>query len=118
MEDTHTHKGEIDMTTNTGLVRGSFEVEGCAETFEGYWNPDDRWNGFAKPEFTWDVACEIAKHNLNEGAIDAESRRIVEDSAWYPEDPPIAHTALDTITTDGVLPLYAIGTGYWVWMEN
>jgi len=104
------------------LVKAMFTLgveEG--DTFEGWYYPDVRWNGFAAPRFDlatvrkikvlfdkW--AAEMPDSDIETIKIDADNRVFVESDWGRHEVRPSTE-----VECDG--PLYSIGNFAWTWME-
>lgn len=106
------------MNNTQPLIKSTFSVDG-EKTFTGYHDPDKTWNGWAVPFFTWENACDIAQW-YNEWSGDEpyilkidQKNKIIYDHTIEDEDYEI--TGVPTLTVDGVIPLYAVCSGYWIW---
>lgn len=81
---------------------------------EGYSN-GARWNGWAMPEFTFEVAQSVAA-DWPDMRYDAERDAFVYSPPEYPGEEDVYRGRL-IHTTDGELKLYAVGSGFWCWDE-
>lgn len=87
---------------NGRLVRSRFRID-CGEAFEGWHDPDVRWNGFACPLFERTEADRVA------GAF---GLRYVDADDAYRDD-----TDLYAGTDQDDLHLYPIGAHGWTWWD-
>src|SRR5579859_4552222 len=90
---------QLDMT----LVRSSFTID-AVEAFEGWYDPDVRWNGFACPLFEREEADRVAS---------AFGLRYAEADDAYSDD-----TDMYVGTERQGLHLYAIGAQGWTWLDK
>jgi hypothetical protein len=84
------------------LVKATFTIDDI-ETFDGWHDPDVRWNGFACPLFERDEADRVAQAF---GLLYAES-----DDAYSDETDAYVGTQREGVH------LYAIGAHGWTWVE-
>lgn len=98
-----------------------FSVDSDDAFFKGYHYPRYRWNGWAIPYFTLDVAKAVAER-YSGGVYDYEITYDeqkdafhfidkTDEAEYYEED--IHKQTLST--TEGTLDLYGIGGGCWIW---
>ena len=97
-----------------------FSVDTDNAYFKGYHNPKNRWNGWAMPYFTKDVAMEIAQRYSSDEtgySITYDEQKdvfVMEDENY--EDEYIEEIPKYTYgTPDGTKDLYPIGAGCWIW---
>lgn len=117
----------------TPLKKKKFCIEESA-WYEGYHDPEIRWNGWACPYFTFDQAkamCEgfqaegeAFNKEFHPGNPDAEAFKWVYVELLdcfvigMADGEPEAYGAHQMDTEDGPMKLYAIGAWGWVWMTN
>lgn len=82
-------------------------------TYEGWVNPDDRWNGYQQPYFTFEQACFVMdnfeKINPDESMVyNAELDRFEISDAYEMLE---AYSAVSTEVGE----CYPIGAGLWCW---
>lgn len=98
-----------------------FSVDSDDAFFKGYHYPRYRWNGWAIPYFTLDVAKAVAER-YSGGVYDYEITYDeqkdafhfidkTDEAEYYEEDIPKQTLS----TTEGTLDLYGIGGGCWIW---
>ncbi|TAK11268.1 MAG: hypothetical protein EPO32_12825 [Anaerolineae bacterium] len=104
------------LTDKNMLTPEKFSIEG-QEPFDGYYQPSDLWNGWARPYFPWETAVRIVEWTnrfSGNGTMGVDdSRKIIIDN----EDPESPFEIVGKImeTTKGKQTLYAVGTGWWIW---
>lgn len=104
---------------STYLIAATFRIEGQPELFPGVHDPLRRWNGWARPRFSRDVAEHIATwvnaddgdrtatlHWEGEALVHAYLSQAIEDPDYEPQryEPD----------TEG---RYSVGAGSWIWED-
>jgi hypothetical protein len=99
------------------LEAGKFSIDDSA-IFEGYHNPEIKWNGFAVPLFLLSEAVKIARW-VNEAngdetmVIDIRKQTITFNEGY--ETPTIIKPEFYETRIGGLQKLYGVGAGWWVW---
>lgn len=105
-------------TATTKATRQAFEIEDLFKSIDGY-TLGEYWNGWSMPYFTKDGADKIMEVlNADKSQQNAkwigETIHLLEEG--YDDGPVIINP--ETIETeDGPKVLYAIGAGYWTWVD-
>ncbi len=97
---------------NLVKTRFAIDVESDNDAFEGYHNPNHRWNGWATPLFTLEVLTEIIK------ACSTEDYPIVFEADYVPSDETDETTSVilsSKLTSPSGEELYM--TDGWCWVE-
>lgn len=103
---------------STCLLQSNFLLDN-GPTFAGYYDPAQKWNGWACPYFTWLESRRIATW------INSISSRPI---LMVNEDKKVIISLEDPdslfeidgqmfLTSEGETLLYAVGTGGWMWTE-
>lgn len=90
------------------LVPARFTLDMCGLTVDGVHRPGERWNGWACPLFTPEVAALIAAHFAND-----EEPLVLRADGTYVQT--VEGEDTEYPLTDG---LYAIGAYAWCWDEE
>lgn len=98
------------------LIKNQFSID-MGLPFVGYYDPDRKWNGWDCPLFAWEEAVKIVEW-INTWTDDIqlkadETRRTIVDVTDPNE--PFNIAGENTVTEDGNLILYPVGTGWWIW---
>ena len=99
------------------LKKSYFSIDICDEYYEGYHNPNFRWNGWAVPYFTKEVA-DIIKNNMSsddlEITYDKEKDQYVAIFNNNIEEKEVYEKEIIDMP-EGKIEVYPIGAGSWIW---
>jgi len=98
------------------LVPGIFEIPGSDPEhdvlrYEGYHDPEIRWNGFATPEFTKDVATKILEEAKYKYRFDGENLFATFEEEDGEQEIPVLKRTIDGKKVN----MYGVGSFEWVW---
>ena len=101
------------------LKKSYFNLDICNEYYEGYHDPSYRWNGWAVPCFTKEIAEKIIQNIFTD---DCECSKVTYDKGKNEYvaiiDGEEEIYEMNTINTDeGINQVYFIGAGYWRWED-
>lgn len=104
------------------LTKGFVSLDGVEGKFECYLE-DSKWNGFAKPWFTEEVADEICKVINSDLAVPLKiAKANCSEHPIYCQydfeelpDAPYEYDGQDQTIGDEVLVLIPLGTAVWCW---
>lgn len=108
---------------NKILRKNEFFLGDPQDIFSGYYNPRDRWNGWANPGFEKDEAERLAEvlntgNNAEVLKYDANLDAFVEYDENFKDEEAARYTGKDCMTEDGIKHLYFIGSDGWIWCEK
>lgn len=97
------------------LVEDIFEIPGRDPSkdffeYKGYHNPSQRWNGWATPEFTKEVAEKILQDGNYKYRFDNDKLFAILDEDYGEEEIGMRETEFGK--------LYGVGSYYWIWDEK
>lgn len=107
---------------NPTLALFGIDATGPDDTFQGWHDPAERWNGFAVPVFPRHEVERIIQWVIRTGPTDAPPDRfewdgtdLVHHEADHIDEPgytPLRYRPIDLGSGE---PVYAIGAAYWTW---
>lgn len=102
------------------VEKAYFNIDTSNEFYEGYHNPNIRWNGWAMPYFVKEIADIIIQKisvpkDLEISYDDKNDNYIAKVYADGKVDEINIFKKSIIDTPDGKKEVYAIGSGYWVW---
>lgn len=99
------------------IEKAYFNIDSSKDYYEGYHNPEFRWNGWATPYFTKDVANKILENmSINDCKISYDKDNNQYIVIFNNDDEQKEIYEMEIINTDeGKKEVYAIGSCSWVW---
>lgn len=101
------------------MEKSYFSLDICNEYYEGYHNPKIRWNGWAAPCFTKEIADKIMENISNDDCKITYNKDKDEYVVIFNNDDEQKEIyEMETIDTDeGKKQVYSIGSCSWTWYD-
>lgn len=103
------------------LTKAYFNVEGLDEYYEGYHDSRYRWNGWAMPCFTKEIADKIMQNipnnSDNKCKITYDKDRNMYVVKFKDDKEEDTYKMMIRDTNEGEKQVYYIGSGCWVWED-
>lgn len=103
------------------FVEARFAIDGEGVGYPGWYDPSDRWNGWAKPLFSEATINDIVASGMlgDDYTIDIEGEILTLVDLAYEDDPDEGKTVIPAkrIREAGETPLFDLGWIGWCWLE-